>query len=364
MDPKIGTSLYTTTIRKAKQLDGAEETIAIVKADKLNSSSPSQHAADFYMMLHMARSSESSSPASLKQIMLQQDGSVKPVAHFEVDGGPDESPRHVETRFLLAEISLGGPSLNPNHRRKQVGASTRESNGSGKNTVERDNGCILQASAGMVFNVDACGDLHDPSTGKLDESKVRSMWEHHIVRYTNAVDGAPALNGSTICAFPGATASSCDGAQVVLARRPFLVEYLSKTTSKKRRSELKKERPDLAKHIETAEAGRLHMERSGHYDTTIRACDDPNCRHGCVLAPVESLWWPDGPRLMPFPPLYNDPARPGHYLNPEEALAKYAANKYSERDAAALPSAIALKAYEKETKDAPVSAITFVLRDV
>ena len=69
-------------------------------------------------------------------------------------------------------------------------------------------------------------------------------------------------------------------------------------------------------------------------------------------------------RLMPFPPLYNDSGRPGHYLSPDATLAKYAANKYDERDAAALPSAIAIKAYEQETKDAPVSAIKFVLRDV
>ena len=200
-------------IRKAKQLDGAEKMIAIVKADKLNSSSPSQHAADFHMMMHMARSSVSSSSAFLKRMVLQQNGSVKPVVHFEVDGGPDENPSHVETRFLLAEISMGGPSLNPNHRRKQVGASTCESGASAKNAVERDNGCITQATAGMVFNIDAFGDLQDPSTGKLDKSKVCSMWEHHIEQYTHAVDGAPALNGAKMCAFPGATASSCDDAQ-------------------------------------------------------------------------------------------------------------------------------------------------------
>ena len=308
------------------------------------------------MMMHMAQSEISSCPDSVKRMMLRQDGSVKPVVQFEVDGGPDENPNHVETRFLLAEIALGGPSLNPMNRRKQVGASTRESGGSAKNTVERDNGCITQATAGMVFNVDALGDLHDKSTGKIDDSAVKRMWEHHVDRYKAAVDGAPALNGSTMSALSGATASasSCDDVQVVMSRRPFLVEYLTKTTSKKRRAEMKKLRPDLVKHIETVEAARRHMERSGPYDTTVRACDDPNCRHGCALAPVVSLWWPDGPRLMPYPPVYRDAARPGHYLNPEETLTKYAANKYSERDAAELPSVIALRTFEKETKDAPL----------
>ena len=36
---------------------------------------------------------------------------MPPVAHFEVDGGPDENPSHIETRFLQAELAMGGPLL-------------------------------------------------------------------------------------------------------------------------------------------------------------------------------------------------------------------------------------------------------------
>ena len=43
--------------------------------------------------------------------ILNPDGTVKPVAHFEVDGGPDENPSHIETRFLQAELAMGGPLL-------------------------------------------------------------------------------------------------------------------------------------------------------------------------------------------------------------------------------------------------------------
>ena len=304
-------------------------------------------------MTHMALSDDQC-PATLKRMLLTSDGRVKPVLHFEVDGGPDENPNHLETRLLLAEICLGGPFLNPQRRRKQASASTRESNGSCKNGVERENGCVQQSIAGMIFNTDACGDLHDEATGQLDEAKRDSMWKHHQQRYIDAVDGSPGLNGATMSAFPGSVPETCDEARVLLQRRPLFVEYIKSTTSRKRRAEINSESPMLVKHIEVLKAFLHHGETAGHYESTVRACDDPNCRLGCALAPVESMWWPDGPRLMPFPPVYRDPGRPGHYLGPQETLAKYAEKKFSRTDGIEYPSITAAAAFEKETKEAPL----------
>jgi hypothetical protein len=57
---------------------------------------------------------------------------------------------------------------------------------------------------------------------------------------------------------------------------------------------------------------------------------------------------------MPFPPVYRDPGRPGHYLGPQETLAKYAEKKFSRTDGIEYPSITAAAAFEKETKEAPL----------
>ena len=155
-------------------------------------------------------------------------------------------------------------------------------------------------------------------------------------------------------AFPGSVPESCDEARVLLERRPLFVEYTKATTSRKRRAEIKSQSPMLVKHIEVLQAFLRHGETDGHYDSSARACDDPNCRLGCALAPVESMWWPDGPRLMPFPPVYRDPGRPGHYLGPHQTLTKYAEKKFSRTDGIEYPSITAAAAFEKETKEAPL----------
>jgi len=326
MDPSVASSLYSTTLRQSKCADGREENVAIIKVDKLEPSSASRHAAEVYYMTKMALDDEEC-PAAIKR-MFTFEGAVKPVIHFEVDGGADENPNHIETKFLLAEMVLGGPHLKPEYRRKQASTSTRESNGSAKNVVERVQGSIQEATAGMIFNSDALGDLHDEATGVLSDDKVHGMWKHHAERYRSAVDGAPGLNGASFAAIRGAdaTSSSCSEADVILRRRPLLIELIKATTSRRRRNEIKEAEPDLHKHVTRVELFRNHAETATHYDTTIRCCDDANCKLGCASAPTASSWYNEGPLLRPFPPVYKDPARPGHYLSPELTLAKYAEN--------------------------------------
>lgn len=140
-----------------------------MKADKLNPSTPSQHAADFYKLQE-----EASDPShELHLVFYQDNGHVKPVVQFEVDGGTDENPAGRETQFLLTEMLMGGPLKDPAQRRAQVqefmrkcpmltdghacflehmkvGSMTREAHsGPAKNKVERLNGAMTMAAAGF-----------------------------------------------------------------------------------------------------------------------------------------------------------------------------------------------------------------------
>ena len=261
IDPNTASPLYCTSIRQSKCSDGAENNIAIAKVDKLHPSSPSQNAADFHSMVHLARNcgdnDDGQSVSSPKRLLLAEDGNVQPILHLEVDGGPDENPNHIGTRFLLADMALGGPLRREHLRRKQALSSTREPNGSCKNIVGRMNGCLQQANAGNIYSTGACDDLFDPATGALDQGKVHTMWEHHAENYRLALHGAPGLNAATIVGLHGSVPASSDEAHVVLNRRPLLVEYLA-NASRKRHVERKAIGPDLANHIESALAFLRH----------------------------------------------------------------------------------------------------------
>ena len=118
----------------------------------------------------------------------------------------------------------------------------------------------------------------------------------------SALHGAPGLNGATIVGLHGSVPSSSDEAHIVLNRRPLLVEYLTKA-SRKRRVEMKATYPDLVNHIEYVLAFLRHTKTADHYETTVTCCSDPHCKLGCRGAPIISSWYPDGPTVMPLPPV-------------------------------------------------------------
>ena len=351
MNSDVASSIYATTIRGPAMSDGCEVNIAVVKLAKLSPSNPTQHFADLYML------QESQSP-EVRRLYRTPEGGYKPVLQMEVDSGSDECLRGVETRFLAAEAAMGGPLKKKEMIRAQVGTVARAAADTALNVVERVNGCETQAAATFFAGTDACGDLHDPATGQLDLSRVHAMWAHHLERYRVCLDGASGLNNASIVAVLGASASSCDEAKILLERRPVLIELLSHSTSNKRRAELKAAHKELAQHVAEVQAYQEHAERLTHYALNTRTCPNVQCKHTCASAPRIDFWYPGGPPLKPYPLPYLDPKRKGQRMQPEDALAKYAVDKYqlpAAKNDLLPPSRHALEQFEKHTKPAPLA---------
>ena len=133
MDPEECSSLYITSYRGSKMADGAEVDIAVVKVDKLQPSTATQHFADFYMLQGL-------DDPRAEMLFRTPSGGVKPVVQLESDAGPDEDPSRNLVRFYQAELAMGGPLRKRHQMRAQVGSSTRSSHDSMYNAVERLNG--------------------------------------------------------------------------------------------------------------------------------------------------------------------------------------------------------------------------------
>ena len=324
MDPVLSSPLYATSVLVSGCGDGGgERCLAFVKAEKLAPSTPTQHYADFYMLQEQAKDDK-----ELRPIFFTPEGKVKPKVQLEVDGGADEDPTKRETRFLQTELLMGGPLLIKEQRRAQVGASTRESNGTPKNKVERLNGEMTRASTNFhaIPSDDVVGPLRDDATGQFDHTQLEAMWKQHAEDYRNLLDRNCGLNDASLQAYHGATPKSCEEARVLLERRPKLLLWLDPTTSKKKRSELQQSDPILIAHFEKVLKMQEHTEMLTRYSSCARCCQSTSCTQ-CRDAPRVLLWYVSGPSLRPVPPAMRDQDRPGHYLKPEAVLMKYAADQ-------------------------------------
>ena len=346
MNPEISSSLYATSILVSGCADGgAERCLALTKAVKLLPSTPSQHYADFYMLQERARTDD-----ELQPIFFTSSGDVKPKVQLEVDGGSDENPTGRETRFLQAELLMGGPMLDQNQRRAQVGASTRHAGGSALNKVERLNGEMTRAAA--VFHAiasdDVVGPLQDDSNGQYLDDQLKAMWAQHAEDYRKVLDRKCGLNDSSLLAFPGATASDCQAAKLLHERRPKLLQLLDPKLPKKTRAEVERSDPVLAAHVKKVLAMQAHCEVLTHYSSCVRVCSCSICPL-CSKAPKVVTWYDGGPLLKPVPPSLPDPDRAGHYLEPEAALIAYAQKGYKLSEAEKMaPSERAMAIYERE----------------
>ena len=346
MNPEISSSLYASTILVSGCADGGQERcLALTKAVKLAPSTPTQHMADFYSLQERARTDH-----ELNSTFFTAVGKVKPKVQLEVDGGGDENPTGRETRFLQTELLMGGPMLIEEERRTQVGSITRHAGGSSQNKVERLNGEMTLAAAGFhaIASDDVVGQLRDEATGQYLDEQLKAMWAQHAEDYRFQLDRQCGLNGSALLAFPGATVMSCDAARLLLERRPKLLLLLDPTTSKKKMAEMEVSDLVLTKHVKKVLAMQEHTETLTHYSSCVRCCSNTGCSL-CQAAPSIICWYENGPLLKPVPPALHDPDRPGHYLEPEAALQKYASMQYRlsqvERQP---PSDLALAIYERE----------------
>jgi hypothetical protein len=339
-------SLYASSILVSSCEDGgSERCLAMIKADKLAPSTPSQHYSDFYLLQDKARDD-----SELRAIFFKRDGGVKPKVHLEVDGGSDESPSGRETQFLQTELFMGGPLLRVEERRAYAGTTTRESYGSAKNKVERLNGEMTRAAAGFhaLPTDEVVGELRDVATGQFDEAQLKALWMEHTEQYRLLLHGKCGLNGSSPAAFHGATVESGEEAKILLQRRPLLLLWLNPKLSKKRRAELEQSHPMLVAHFKKVQDMQVHVQTTDHYACFARSCLSTICSL-CKDAPRLQQWYDGGPALKPPPPPVPDPDRPGHYLGAEGTLQKYAADQYRVGEAARTPpSDKALALFERE----------------
>ena len=82
MNPGLFSTMYATSMLVSGCANGgAERCLAVVKADKLSPSTPTQHYADHYMLQEKARIDP-----ELHNIYFTSEGKVKPKVQFEVDG--------------------------------------------------------------------------------------------------------------------------------------------------------------------------------------------------------------------------------------------------------------------------------------
>ena len=352
-DPKLCSSLYITSIRGAPLADGVEINIALVKVDKLQPSTATQHYCDLYML-------QALNDPRTATLFRTPDGGYKQVVQAEVDGGPDEGPTHAEVQFLQSEFAMGGPKLKPEQRRAQAGTCTRCPNDSPLNFVERQNGQETETLATLYCGTDACGSLLDDQ-GLLEESKLHSMWNYHADKIVRILNGSTGLNGSTMLALRGATAESCEEAKILLERRDLLLLYIKPGQSKKMLAQLKRDHPAEVAHFECVLAFQRHTQRAERYNATNSPavlCGERNCKH-CHFAPSVSTWFKGGPKLAPIPPPYRDANRPGHRMQPADALSTYASLRCSTQNTDGKcftwPSEEARESFVKFTADKPLA---------
>lgn len=192
------------------------------------------------------------------------------------------------------------------------------------------------------------GPLREDATGRYDRKQLEAMWVEHAEQYRSVMDRGCQLGGSSLQAYAGATATSSSTAKTLLERRPALLLWLDPSTSAKKRDELARSEPALVAHFKKVIATQVHCELLTRYSSCVRCCPSTVCQL-CCDSPRVPLWYEGGPSLRPVPPGLHDPDRPGHYLSPEKALTKYAADNYKIGSAdLKAPSEQALAIYERE----------------
>lgn len=195
------------------------------------------------------------------------------------------------------------------------------------------------------------GELHVDATGQYDQEQLTALWTQHAEEYRQWLDGNCGLNNSALRAFPGATKVSCEEARLLLERRQVLLQWLDPKLSKVKRAALERSHPVQVAHFKKVQEMQVHAEHVRHYASAVRCCLNTMCRL-CKGAPRVTQWYEEGPALKPVPPALHDECRPGHYLDPESSLARYASVNYQLKpDELLAPSDIAHKIYAREMGD-------------
>ena len=102
---------------------------------------------------------------------------------IRVDGTTDEGPFHLEVQYCWTVRHIQHPTAATLVTRRNSGASYL-------NCVELQNGCLALGHANLFIPSNVCGMCFDPTTGKVDEQRLKQTWTrpltftsmmHHVV---------------------------------------------------------------------------------------------------------------------------------------------------------------------------------------
>lgn len=209
----------------------------------------------------------------------------------------DEGPSHIEVQFWWTKRHLEVPT-------HTTLVTARNSGASYLNRVELQNGCLSVAHANLFIPSNLNGSCFDPSTGKIDNQRLKTNMEQATRIYIDRVNHAP-FGSAKIHLFPGAEFNNDQ------ALREVALKYLR--GNQKQRKELHMEFPNEVKII-----CRIWNIRSKHcvrslpdqYCFMLQCCFLKDCDHPiCQTKHQPSLeWFPGGPPVsyVPMPVVDSD----------------------------------------------------------
>lgn len=311
---KYPSSLQTTSYNFTGTMN--TEMCAGVKGAKIFPKNPAQHYADLKML--------SKVPELQSVFMNPSTGIQKRLDCVRVDGATDEGPSHLEVKFYWAARHL--------EEGKMVTLLSSCSSGSSYlNKVELQNGCLSLGHANLFIPSTLNGSVYNPETGALDMEKVKSNLELATDVYIERVNGCP-CGRTVIHLYRGANSSDLQD------KGNDLTIFLK--GSKKKKEQLRKEKPDVYKYFKKVWDVRQRHEIPGlppQYLYLLVCCFQHDCPHPLCQRGSEVLsmeWYPGGPRVDTLPLPIPDPLQPwgnvlckkctgfcaGHFMKPEEAL--------------------------------------------
>jgi hypothetical protein len=361
----MGTSIQATTYygrAVGRSGEAPEVNLMLVKANSKSPSTPHQHAADDAMLRRrLGESHGHGDPSEVASSMLYStQGKLKSVKIFDVDNGPDECVRRPVRRWLAAEEMCGGPYRHPDLYLSHVQLTSLASGDTDQKGVERLNACGRQAIGSLCLDVDVYqeqfGNCYDVDTGTVDDEKVSHMHAVMAEEYRSLLNGAPGLNGATIIAMPAATVDDGPEEREILTRAAALEKLCDPHLSKIGREKMKVEHPALFEHWSFVEKRRKHWESSSKYKVSYDLCGKADCDLCEGHAPAGTWGAPGTPAvgILPYP--YPDPARPGHYLDAEAAIAEHTLALTQHRKPPKPPSEVAIELFRRLRQGSAITA--------
>lgn len=173
---KYPSILQTTSYNFTGTQTTRELCAGVVKAQKKFPKNPAQHYADLLML----QEAPDLSPAFINM----QTGEPKLIECIRVDGASDEGPSHEEAQFWWTLHHMEGKKL-------IIMLSSRSSGASNLNRVKLQNGCLSLGHANLFIPSTLRGSCTDPSTGGVNEEKLRANLDLATDIYISRTNGCP-----------------------------------------------------------------------------------------------------------------------------------------------------------------------------